>query len=61
MVKEHMPDIGKTGKVFEGNLVFRVKILDVKQSYGKTRWLVSPLEGSGQEWTERVEIDHETP
>ena len=29
-------------------LRFRVKLLSVKRSYGKTRWLVTPVTGSGE-------------
>ena len=56
MGREHLKDINKVGVIEKGGLVFQVRILDAKQSYGRTRWLVTPLAGSGQEWTERVQI-----
>ena len=31
-----------------GELIFRVRVLDVKFSYGRTRYLVTPAAGSGQ-------------
>lgn len=54
MVIEHLGDIGKEGTIEEGNFTFRVRILDVKQSYGRTRWLVTPVAGSGEAWTEGI-------
>ena len=38
-------------------LVFEVRIVDVsdaRKSYGKTRYLVTPVAGSGQAWREAV-------
>jgi hypothetical protein len=43
--------IGKEGTLttHEG-LVIRVKILDVRQAYGRDDVLVSPVRGSGEAW-----------
>lgn len=37
-----------------GGLIVGVVILDVKQSYGKTRYLVSPVTGKGEVWVESI-------
>lgn len=31
-----------------------VKILDYKHSYGRDRWLVSPVSGKGEAWVENI-------
>lgn len=54
MVKQNAPLLGRTGFIKEGGLTFRVKIVDIKQSYGRTRYLVEPVSGKGQEWRENV-------
>jgi N-glycosylase/DNA lyase len=48
--------IGKTAEVKLKTLVFKVKILDYKFSYGRDRWLVAPVAGSGQMWIENVKF-----
>ena len=51
-------DIGKTGRVHDGDgLTFEVKIIDAKQSYGRLRYLVTPISGTGERWVENVTID----
>jgi hypothetical protein len=43
--------VGKTGSIeLEGYFKVPVKIENVKQSYGKIRWLVTPIGGSGYRW-----------
>lgn len=49
--------IGKVGSVFLGGLVVYVKVLDYKNSYGKDRWQVTPVEGEGKIWVESVSIN----
>lgn len=45
--------IGKIAKLsYHPALVFDVKILDVKQSYGNIRFLVEPVSGSGSAWVQ---------
>lgn len=46
--------IGKKVKVNLGGLMVIVTIKDVKNSYGKDRFLITPVEGSGEVWTEKV-------
>lgn len=49
--------IGKVGSIFIGGLVVYVKVLDYKNSYGKDRWQVEPVEGEGKIWVESVSIN----
>lgn len=53
-----MKYIGKTMiiSVAEGKLRINVEVIDFKNSYGKDRWLVRPLEGSGEIWVEKIDI-----
>lgn len=48
--------IGKQGWIEFGKLMVDVKILDYKRSYGRDRWLVTPIAGSGQVWVENVKL-----
>lgn len=48
--------IGKQGWIEFGKLMVDVKILDYKRSYGRDRWLVTPVSGSGQVWVENVKL-----
>jgi len=52
--KEKMFEIGKKGLIFAGGFKVEVEILDYKNSYGKDRWLVKPVAGSGEVWTEQT-------
>lgn len=51
---QEIEKIGTTVSISLNGLNVEVKILDVKQSYGKVRYLVTPVAGSGQVWVERV-------
>lgn len=55
-VKEMMKDIGKKGSIYLGGLRVQVEVLDVKMSYGSSRWQVKPVAGDGEIWVESVEI-----
>lgn len=55
-MKELLQAVGKRAEVSLGGLTVLVKILDVKQSYGRTRYLVTPVTGSGEVWVEQVSI-----
>ena len=37
-----------------GDLTIDVMVRDFKQSYGKDRWLVEPVTGSGSTWVEKI-------
>jgi hypothetical protein len=57
MIREHMADIGKKGTIVVSNgLTVTVQILDVKVEWGRTRWLVTPVEGAHEAWVEHVSI-----
>lgn len=56
MVREQIKNIGKVGTIQASGLTVKVKVLDVKQSYGKTRWLITPVSGEGEVWAENVSI-----
>lgn len=47
--------VGKPAKIqTEDGLWIEVEIKDVKTSYGKERFLVTPVSGSGEVWKEQV-------
>ena len=48
--------VGKTGSIKLGGLVIEVKVLDYKNSYGRDRFLVTPVSGSHEVWVESVSI-----
>lgn len=56
-MKEYLEKIGKEGEINLNGLTVRVKIQDVKRSYGKIRYHVTPVTGSGDIWTENVVIN----
>jgi hypothetical protein len=57
MKKEIDAFVGKKGSIVViGGLMVDVLIKDVKQSYGKNRFLVSPIKGSGETWVEKVTL-----
>lgn len=49
--------VGKTGSILLDGLVIDVKVNSVKQSYGKLRWLVTPIAGAGSKWVETVKVE----
>lgn len=58
-VAEYAGMIGKPVRVNLGGLMIAVIVKDIKQSYGKARFLVvPPAPGSGEIWVETV---HELP
>lgn len=48
--------IDKEAVIHTGGLEVMVKIIDIKVSYGKTRYLVTPLNGNGQVWVEQIKF-----
>lgn len=46
--------VGTEADVQAGAFLIRCRVLDVKESYGRVRYLVTPLTGSGETWTERL-------
>ena len=51
--------IGKTVTIKSENLRFEVKVLDTKNSYGRKRYLVTPIAGKGRVWIENIIINNE--
>ncbi len=49
-----MAKIGKQAIYRVNGLNFLVKVLDVKQSYGKIRYLITPIKGSDETWVEQL-------
>lgn len=52
--KELSKLINKKVQVHIGGLLVDVTITDIKRSYGKTRYLVAPVSGTGNVWTEKI-------
>jgi len=50
--KEKAERIGKGARVSFGKLKIEVTVLDYKYTYGRDRWLVAPVSGSGEIWIE---------
>lgn len=55
-LKEQIVNIGKEANISLGGLVVTVIIQDYKNSYGKDRWLVTPVSGSGEIWVESIKL-----
>lgn len=48
--------VGKTGMIHTGGLKVDVTVLDVKMSYGRERYLVTPVSGAGEVWVETIAL-----
>lgn len=48
--------VEKIAYVYVGGLNVEVTIIDVKKSYGKERFLVTPVSGSQEVWVEKVTL-----
>jgi hypothetical protein len=53
---EQARKIGKIGELPFKDMVVQVKILDFRLTYGRERWLVTPVSGSGKVWVENVKF-----
>lgn len=49
--------IGKKAFVKFSNMFVRVVILDIKNKYGRVRYLIRPIDGEGEKWVESVEFN----
>lgn len=56
MINEVKKYVGKRGLIVTGGLVVFVKIKDYKKVWGKERFLVTPVMGSGEVWVEKIEL-----
>ena len=52
--QEAIKIMGTTRRINLQSLSVDVVVLDIKTSYGRTRYLVSPVAGTGQMWTEQA-------
>ena len=48
--------VGKKATIFAAGLKVEVTITDVKTSYGRDRYLVTPVAGAGEVWVESVTL-----
>jgi len=48
--------IGKTGRISVGKFTFEVTIIDHREAYGHTQWLVVPVAGEGFAWVRNLEF-----
>ena len=39
-----------------GGLFFEVKVIDVKNTYGRDRYQIEPVKGEGKIWVEKLKI-----
>ena len=54
-----MQNIGKIVAVTLGGLTVHVEITDFKLSYGKKRYLVTPVSGAGTVWMQDIDLTKE--
>lgn len=47
---EMIPAVGHTVGLRSGVLIIDCRVLDVKMSWGKPRFLVTPCQGQGEQW-----------
>lgn len=52
--------VGREGWIQHAGLTIRVRVVDVMSAYGRERYCVTPLAGTGQLWTERLTLDEGT-
>jgi len=55
-LSEQMKNIGRIATIEINKFTFEVKVLDFKLSYGRERWLVTPVAGLGKVWVENVKF-----
>ena len=52
--------VGKIGSIkTENGLTIEVVVVDVKTSWGRTRYQVKPVAGSGECWVEEVKLKND--
>lgn len=54
--KESAALVGKKAVMTHGTIKINVRILDLKEHFGRVDYLVTPLSGSGQQWSKNIEI-----
>jgi len=53
--------IDREGTMAVGDLTIGVKVIDTKRSYGTFRVLVTPLNGSGEQWVDSQRVKLAVP
>jgi hypothetical protein len=48
--------IGQTATIRLSGLTIAVRIIDIKETWGRTRYLVTPIAGSGEIFVENIRI-----
>lgn len=48
--------IGKTATISYGSISFLVVVLDTKQAWGETLYLIEPVSGYGKTWVKNIKI-----
>ena len=48
--------VGKGATINIKGMKFEVLTKDVRMNYGKKKFLVSPMSGSGESWVEEIEL-----
>lgn len=57
MIKSRLSNlVGKEAYIWTSGLVIYVTIEEIKVTYGKIRYLVSPVQGEGKSWVENVQL-----
>lgn len=61
--KAKVEQVGKKGLYIvdsgtQTGLRIEVEIVDYKNSYGKDRWLIKPVSGNGEVWTEQNVLEN---
>jgi hypothetical protein len=51
--------IGRIGYIYLSGLRINVKIIDIKERWGRTRYLVKPVDGDGEIWVENIRISED--
>jgi hypothetical protein len=54
--RDKVANVGKRGTYVlrgDGGMAIDVEIVDYKSSYGRDRWLIKPIAGAGEVWTEQ--------
>ncbi len=54
--KEASKIIGQHATYRTGSLFFRVEVTDIKVAYGRIRYQITPLRGTGESWVESNSI-----
>jgi len=53
-MKEYIQYINRKYDINLNGLIVSIVILDIKKSYGRLRFLVSPVSGKGEIWVESI-------